>query len=497
MINPAAAGRAAILLLLTGCTPPAVVATPTAHSVFTPNPLVAQLESIFDEPSLAHARIGVQVRSISTGEVIYERDAERLLTPASNQKILSGAAALETLGPEYRYRTSILAGGETRAGVLNGPLVIVGTGDPSFGARFHDDPVAPFRAWADSLRAHGITRIAGGVIAVDTAFADGYLGEGWMWDDLGGNSSSEFGALQFNDGLIDLDVFPSSTIGQPGVVVLTPATQFLRIVNETTTVPAGGSSSIRADRTSPGSFVLRGTVAAGSQGVSRSVAVGEPGLYFASVLRETLREQGIAVEGPPVHYSQVGLESASINRAFPIFAYSSPPMREILTAMMKPSQNQIAETLLRTVGREIGGSGTAVRGAGIVDSLFAAWEFENTQLRMADGSGLSRYDLVSPALLTELLLRMDRSFYRDDWLASMPVGGRDGTLENRMKNPPLLDNVLAKTGSLSNVRALSGYLTTQTGERLAFSIIANGYLAPTAEVDRVVEAALSLIATSR
>jgi D-alanyl-D-alanine carboxypeptidase/D-alanyl-D-alanine-endopeptidase (penicillin-binding protein 4) len=166
--------------------------------------------------------------------------------------------------------------------------------------------------------------------------------------------------------------------------------------------------------------------------------------------------------------------------------------------MMKPSQNQIAETLLRTVGREVGGEGTASRAALVVDSLFRAWELESIRMRLADGSGLSRYDLVSPKLLVELLTHMDASPHRETWIASLPIAGRDGTLASRMEDPPLLDQVQAKTGSLSGTRALSGYLTTRSGERIVFSTLANNYYGvPTSEVDAIVEGMLARIAETR
>ena len=477
---------------LAGCATLPMAASPAG------GPLAAELNALFDDPDLAHAHWGVLVETLDTGERIYARNAERLFVPASNMKVITGAAALETLGPEYRYLTTVSAGGAVRNGVLEGSLVVTGTGDPTISGRFLDDPRDLFRSWADSLRAHGISRVEGGIIAVDTAFRDHTLGSGWMWDDLAGSSSAEFGALQFNEGVIQLDIFPSSTELQPAIVVLDPPSQYVRIVNDTRTLPPGSVTAIEVARDDAGStLIVRGQVPMGSDGATELVAVRNPALYFASMLRETLREQGVMVEGPATHHAAIGLLNRSVDQAVPLFTHQSPPLAQILAAMMKPSQNQIAETLLLTVGREVGGEATAVAAVAVVDSLLGAWGVEDRRMRMADGSGLSRYNLLSPQMLVAVLRHMAQSPYRDAWIAALPVAGRDGTLQNRMSEAPLLDRVEAKTGSLSNVRTLSGYLTAASGERLVFSTMINGNLAGAAAADEVAEAALEAVARSR
>jgi serine-type D-Ala-D-Ala carboxypeptidase/endopeptidase (penicillin-binding protein 4) len=485
---------ASLLLGLGGCASilPGAIAGPST------TPLAGALDAIFDDPVLAHAHWGVLVRSLDTGETLYSRNADRMFLPASNVKLFTGAASLEALGPEFRSTTTFAPGGAIRAGVLQGPLVVVGSGDPTISGRFHPNPRDAFRAWADSLRAHGITRIAGGIVAVDTAFTDPPLGAGWAWDDLAFGYSAAFGPLQFNEGVITLEVFPASRVMDPAIVVLDPATQYVRIVNDVRTAPAGSRTSIRIEREEAGSgIVLVGDIAADDPGVERVVAVRDPALYFVSVLRETLREAGIPVEGPAFRHTELGPFESVLGVGIPIFTYSSPPMREIVPAMMKPSQNLIAETMLRTVGREVRGQGSASAGSAVVDSLLASWEIDTTGLRMVDGSGLSRYNLLSPAITIALLERMSRSYYRDDWVASLPVAGVDGTLSSRMRDAPLYQRVQAKTGTLGGARALSGYLTTVRGERIAFSMISNHHVVPSAQVDRVVESALERIATMR
>lgn len=455
--------------------------------------LALRVDSILADSAFAHAHWGAQVVSLQSGEVLYRRSAERVFVPASNQKLFTGAAALETLGPAYRFDTAIFASGQVRDGVLRGDLIVRGSGDPSISARFDEDARAVFFAWADSLKARGITRVQGGIVGVDSAFTGPSLGAGWMWDDLNYGFAAEFGALQFNESVATLQIVPSRTVGAPPVVILDPPTQHVRIHNLATTGMEGSplALSITRDPAGPG-VTVEGSIPADTAMIARSLAVRDPTAYFVSTLRETLREAGVMVEGQALPAEQWPEDRAGVVEAL-LFTHRSPPLREILAGMMKPSQNQIAETLLLTVGRELRGEGSAAAGAVVMDSLLRAWNLPADELRMADGSGMSRYNLASPRLLVGLLAHMDRSPSRDAWRASLPVAGVDGTLAGRMNEPPLVENVVAKTGTLSGVRALSGYLTRASGEPVAFSFIVNHHLLSASDADRLVEAALSLI----
>lgn len=222
---------------------------------------------------------------------------------------------------------------------------------------------------------------------------------------------------------------------------------------------------------------------------SAAVAIRNPTLFFATVLRETLREAGIAVEGAAVDIDDLAVAERGIPGR-QLFAHRSAPLAEILPAFMKPSQNQIAEGLLRTVGLKARGEGSAAAGAAVVDSLLAVWKVEPRRAVIADGSGLSRYNLLSPDLLVELLVQMSQTPNADLWRQSLPIAGVDGTLAGRLRGTPAESNVHAKTGTLSGVRALSGYLTTADGERIAFSMVVNHHTLPARDADRVVDAVL-------
>jgi D-alanyl-D-alanine carboxypeptidase/D-alanyl-D-alanine-endopeptidase (penicillin-binding protein 4) len=480
-----------LVVLVNACALPAARTAPSPQA----SPVAAALDSVFSDSTLARAHWGVLVRSMRTGEVIYQRDAGKEFVPASNMKLVTGAAALAVLGPEYRFRTVVEAGGPIVGGVLRGPLVVRGTGDPTLSGRFAPDPRATFRAWADSLRAHGVTRVAGGIIGVDSAFVGPSLGAGWAWDDLDQEYAAEFGALQFNEGVVAVQVMPSRTVGEPGVVVLTPPTQYVHVDNRIITAPRGTPAHLDVSRdvATPG-ITLTGVIPADTAYIAMTVPVRDPEAYFLAVLRETLRGAGVAVEGQALPADEWPADRRLESR---IFESASPPLREILPAMLKPSQNWIAETLLRAVGRGARGEGSAEAGVAVADSVLRSWNLPAGDLKMADGSGLSRYDLVSPELMVGILTRMRQGAYGELWYTSLPVAGMDGTLANRMREPPLRGNVHAKTGTLSGIRSLSGYLTTASGEEVVFSFLVNDHRRTSAVVDRATDGALGIIARGR
>ena len=480
--------RPTLLLLLAGaaCTPaPATGPAPRAGDGRVA--IATSLDSIFSDTLLAHAHWGVLVRSLATGETLYARNPERMFVPASNLKLVTAAAALEALGPDYRYRTRVASGGPVSDGVLQGDLWVIGSGDPSISARFFDDPRAVFRAWADSLRAHGVRRIAGGVVGVDDVFDNQALGRGWAWDDADAAYSAEVSGLQLNEGVIGIEVRPGATPGSPAVITLDPPTAYVPVASAAVTGERG-AAGITATRAAQGpGLVLTGAVR-GDTVEAEEIAVRNNTAYFATVLLETLEAAGIDV-------GEDAWDADDTDRPRPatehtLFVHASPPLAEILVGFMKPSQNQIGEGLLKTLGAELRGEGSANRGVAVVDSLSGLWGLPRRQLAMADGSGLSRYNLVSPAYLIALLERESRSPHAAIYTAALPVAGRDGTLANRMRGTPLEGNVRAKTGTLSGVRSLSGYLTTAAGEPLVFSMLVNHHVLTARDADRLAEAAL-------
>lgn len=484
-----------LALAAAACTPaqPAVAPAPAMAPVPA---IAAALDSIFNDTAFANAHWGVMVRSLRTGETVYARNAGRMFVPASNMKIVTAAAALEALGPDYRYRTRVAAAGEVRAGVLRGDLYVIGGGDPSLSERMlAGDVRTVFRAWADSLRAHGVREITGGVVGVDDVFDDVPYGRGWAWDDMDAPYSAEVGGLQLNEGFVTVRAEPVP--GGTARVTVRPTAQGWVDVSGTVAVGAADSEpTFRVDRAETGGGLrVSGSIPGDTAFIEESVAIRNNTAFFAAALRQALVDAGIRVGGPSWDADQ--RPGAAPDPAV-LFTHTSPPMREILAAFMKPSQNQIGEILLKTLGRELRGMGTSGAGVTVVDSLARTWGMPPRQLQQVDGSGLSRYNLVAPAFLVALLERESRSPHAEVFAAALPVAGRDGTLAGRMRGTPAEGNVKAKTGTLSGVRSLSGYFTTAAGEPMVFSMMVNHHTLSSRDADRVAEAAvMRLIAMTR
>jgi D-alanyl-D-alanine carboxypeptidase/D-alanyl-D-alanine-endopeptidase (penicillin-binding protein 4) len=464
--------------------PPASAPAPAAA-------FAAALDSIFGDTTFAGANWGVMVRSLDTGETLYERNSGKMFVPASNMKLVTSSTALETLGPDFRYRTAVVATGPVANGVLRGDLVVIGSGDPTIAADFHNgDALAVFHAWADSLRAHGVRRITGRVIGNDDVFDDVPYGRGWAWDDMDADYSAEIGGLEYNLGVVGVTVARGANQGDPPRVALDPATAYTPVTETAITSRPGSPDDIEVTRQDAGpGIVVAGEIPADT-GVERtSVAIRNNTAYFATVLRETLVASGIAVGGAAVDEDEIA-PAARPAVTSTLFTQVSPPLSEILHGFLKPSQNQIGEILLKTEGRVLRGEGTARAGIAAIDSVAKAWGLPARRLAQADGSGLSRYNLVAPVFLIGVLEHMRRSPNFQTFYDALPIAGVDGTLANRMKGTPLQGNVHAKTGTVSNVRSLSGYVTTAAGEQMAFSMIVNHHTVTSRDADRLAEAAL-------
>jgi D-alanyl-D-alanine carboxypeptidase/D-alanyl-D-alanine-endopeptidase (penicillin-binding protein 4) len=470
---------------------PAPPAQPVAVPAVSPRAAFAAVaDSIFNDTVFAGANWGVIVRSLDSGETLYSRNPRRMFVPASNMKLVTGSAALELLGPDYRYRTALVATGPVVNGDLQGDLLVVGSGDPSIAADFHGgNPYAVFSAWADSLRAHGITHVSGRLLGDDDVFDDQALGRGWAWDDLQDGYSAEVGGLEYNLGINTIAVTPGA-VGGPARVARNPDTRYVTLLDSVRTVAAGESEDLEVVRADTGRVItVRGTVPADGAVHTIDAAVRNNTRYFLVVLREVLTHAGISISGGSEDLDDLPAAARPTRRDV-LFTHASPPLSEILAGFMKPSQNQIGELLLKTLGRNFRGEGSARAGAAVVDSVHRVWGLAPRRLAQADGSGLSRYNLLAPELLIGILEHMRRSPNYAAFYAALPVAGVDGTLRSRMRGTPLQGNVHAKTGTVTNVRSLSGYLTTAAGEQMEFSMIVNHHTVTSRDADRLAEATL-------
>lgn len=425
--------------------------------------LVQDINQILGDSRLTIARSAVVVKSAATGEELYATDAGKLMTPASNGKLFTSAAAVNTLGLDYRFPTTVLAGGRKVGSALTGDLVLRGTGDPTMLAADYD-------ALAAKIADQGIELVAGKLVADDTWFDAVRLGQDWAWDDETAYYAAQISALtaspdtDYDAGTVVVSV---AADGDAVKVSTTPETDYLKIVNKAT---VGTETDVLIERQhGTNTVMITGTVASP---YSEWVAVDDPTRYAASLFRKALTKHGVRVLGPTT-------TGAAPANATELAKHESMPLSQLLVPFMKLSNNMHAEILTKAMGRKVSDQGTWSAGLKVTSDFAAANGVQVLNLR--DGSGLSRRDGVTATSITQLLLSMRGKPWFQTWYDSLPIAGIPdrmvgGTLRSRMRNTPAVGNVHAKTGSLTSVTSLSGYVTSADGEPLVFSILLNQYL---------------------
>jgi D-alanyl-D-alanine carboxypeptidase/D-alanyl-D-alanine-endopeptidase (penicillin-binding protein 4) len=452
------------------------------------------IDSALADPRFRAAHWGVLIVDAERGDTLYSRNAGKLFMPASNQKLLTGAVALDLLGPAYRFATHFAAGGGIVDSVMQGDLIVRGSGDPTISDAMQRDAMLPLRAMAESLYVRGVRRIAGRRTSAGDPFPAPPYGFGWAWDDLDFPYSAGVDELMFNDGFTRVRIRSGTTDGAPPSVTVAPARSYPRLRIEARTVAPGDSAArggrglrIYHDTAALGTLVVRGVIAAGDS-VERRIAFRDQRHAFLAALYEALVDRGITVDEREPGAIASAAYGMSEPAGLPLFAWRSDSLGAILAAFEKPSQNQIGELLLRTIGLTGGRSGTPEEGARIVSDALLAWGAPRDGFRVRDGSGLSRHNVVSPETIVRVLDAMRRSAYFAVFRDALPIAGVDGTIGSRMRGTAAAANVRAKTGTLDMVRSLSGYVTTADGRLLLFSILCNHWLVEVREVDRVADA---------
>ena len=434
------------------------------------------IEQAFGKPEFAHGIQGIIIESLKDGRVLYEKNSDLVFIPASNMKLIVSSASLDLLGPDYVIPTTLFGTGEISDGTLKGSLILVGQGDPTL--KYED-----MGEMADKLKSMGIRAIDGDIVADDTYFDSVRLGSGWSWDYQSDYYSAQISALDLNRNVVGVYVRPGKKVGDSASFELLPKTRYMNIKNECKTSDAGSTNSIRMSRI-PGTNTIRvaGNVALGyePQGPEDGVTVDDPALFTCRVFSEILKHGGIRVRGKVIHGTKPG-------DAKSLMTHNSPPMSEILRLLNKPSDNLIAECLLKQLGATVKGEGKSSVGAEVEMDYLERIHGDTTALSIADGSGLSRHNLVSPRNLLAILKYMHGHKDSQVFIDSLPIAGVDGTLKKRMKGTPAEGNVRAKTGYIGMVRALSGYVTTKSGEPLVFSILMNNHLCQSSEADAAID----------
>jgi len=432
-----------------------------------------RLDQILSDPALAHAMAGIKIVSLRSGEIFYERNADLLAHPASNQKLLTSATALSSLGPAYVFRTSVACDSALKIdSALTGDLYLIGRGNPDL--RSED-----LFGLAQNLAQIGIREIHGNLICDESYHDDIRRGNGWMWDDEPSYLWSRFSALTVNDNAVVVRVTPADTLGKPARVQIDPPTNHLALVNTSMTIKRKTQIDslklaslliTRKWQQNENTILVDGAIAQDESPQEEKINVLEPEIYSGRVFRNLLLRAGIAVHGNV----QRGIASGKIK----ILAEHRAPIMPILINLNKVSDNLSAELLLKTIGAEkFGVPGTATKGIRAMRQFFSSAGVDTNAVYSVDGSGVSHYNLITPANIVNLLAAMWKNFaIRHEFAATLPIAGVDGTLSNRMKGTMAAGVLHAKTGTISAVSALSGYTATAEGEELAFSFIMQHFL---------------------
>jgi serine-type D-Ala-D-Ala carboxypeptidase/endopeptidase (penicillin-binding protein 4) len=441
------------------------------------------IDQAIAESEFSSARWGVFVMSLRDGRVLYSRDGEQLFTPASNMKIFTTAVALDLLGADYRWRTSVYAAAQPDAGgTINGDLTLYGRGAPDLVSHSQENQSSLVQL-ADALYARGVRRVKGNVVGDESYFRGNQFGDGWLWNDVQWYFGAEASALSIHGNEINLNVTPASRAGTGATVTVNRSPEFFHVVNNVATRESSIKSRVGINRgRTDNEFVVWGEFPAGGSGFGARLSVPHPALWAASLLRDALVARGIVVDGQPVQRDFRAPEQFDPQKALELTAVTSKPLAAIVTETNKRSINLNAELILRTLGKERGAlvpvkdtqareRGDDEAGLAVIRLWLERSGISSNRLALHDGSGLSRLDLITPEAAARLLAATAKTSIFSAFHSSLPIAGKDGTLGSRMEATE--GRIVAKTGSLTYDDALSGYATTSEGETLAFSIICN------------------------
>ena len=430
--------------------------------------LTRQINTALDTSALKAGFQGVFIESLRDNRVVYSRNPDNAFVPASNCKLLTSGAAIALLGPRFAYHTRVLRVGDVdKSGTLHGNLVLKGDGDPIL---THDD----LHQLAARIARAGVRQIAGKILYDSSRFDAVPLGAGWMWDDESDSDAAQISALDCDENVLTVEIAPGYRAGSPCRVTAFPIANYLTFRNHTTTGSEKNALNVVRERAS-NVVTLTGSLPVGANARLVHVTLEDPARFAAVVFSNALRNAGIALADAAPHPAD-----STPKNAVPIAEHVSVPLSALIARMNKPSDNLIAECLLKTIGAVQSGEGSSRAGAESARKWFRETGLNLDSVHQVDGSGLSRYNAVSPRNVVVLLKNLYQSKNRQDFIASLPIAAVDGTLKNRMHDTRAAGNCRAKTGTMQHVSSLSGYVTTRDGETLVFSILMNNHLAPPA-----------------
>jgi serine-type D-Ala-D-Ala carboxypeptidase/endopeptidase (penicillin-binding protein 4) len=502
-------------LLLTLLSTGAILGAPAKHAVARKAPLPRAVARILADPGVNQAHWGVSVVALS-GRPVYSLNDSQYFNPASNAKLFTTAAAYALLPSGLTFTTLVSSSAPvSETGEIRGDVTIFGVGDANISARTMPfgiktertgPPLAALEDMADQIVRHGVHSITGDIVGDDTWFVSERYGSGWSWDDLQWGYGAPVSALSVNDNEVYLNAMPAAQVGENAVPSWLPSTPYYALENSLTTAPAGDPGKPGIER-SPGAMTVRifGRTPMGQQGVHAALAIEDPADYAARSLRAMLVARGVHVSGTaraqhrlstdtgdflsdqqqPLVFHPISILTVQDPNvgAFLLASHVSPPLGDDLVVTNKVSQNLHAEITLRTLGKLESSDGSLLEGTRVVRQFLISAGIPGSDFVLYDGCGLSPQDLATPRAFTTLLAYAARQSWGEAFRTSLPVGGVDGSLSARFKQPLLDGKVFAKTGTLGEARALSGYIVAASGQTVIFSIMCTDH-SPSLPADR-------------
>lgn len=461
-------------------TPAPVVVKPAAD-----NALAAEIDRILNSSQTEPTRFGIFVTSLSDGRVIYSHDADKLFVPASNMKVYTTAVALDLLGADYRWRTSVYGNKPDPNGTISGDVILYGRGAPDLISKTKGDAPS-LTKFADQLYQVGVREIRGNIIGDASYFRGELFGLGWQWNDLQWYFGAEPSALSVNENTVEVTIAPSNKKGSAANVVVNPNDNYVHLTNGANTAESDAPTTIGIIRDLSGNDIrVWGDFPVSGRAFSAFLSVHDPALWAATLFKQALTDRGIKVSGKvrSRDFRVTENEKFDPQKSFELVYQDSEPLGEIIRRTNKESNNLFAELLLRTVGKERGSlapdpdskknaaRGDDQAGSAVVKYWLQQKGIPSEAIQLRDGSGLSRLDLITPEATVRLLMAIAQSQGAATFHNSLPIAGKDGTLESRLKKYE--GRIFAKTGTLTYVHSLSGYADTRGGEVMVFSILSN------------------------
>ncbi|MEM9933962.1 MAG: D-alanyl-D-alanine carboxypeptidase/D-alanyl-D-alanine-endopeptidase [Bacteroidota bacterium] len=463
---------------------------PSLHSQ-TVSALQLEIKKLKNDPALAHTHWGICVMDAESGKLLAEHHAQHNLTTASTMKALTTATALSMLGPDHTFTTKIEYAGKLQPdGTLIGDLFIRGSGDPSLGSnRFSPEQGMErvlFR-WAEIIKASGIARIQGRIIGDATAFDSQLTPGDWGWADMGNYYGAGAAGLNMAENTYRIVFKPGAYAGAKTSVIKTvPFIEDILFSNEVLTGKVGsGDNAYIYGAPYTNLRYLRGTIPAGVSSFTIKGSVPDPSLFAARMLKEALAEQQVVTSGKATTVRQETIKQNALptDRKL-IYTHFSPKLKDIVKETNVWSINMYAEALLKALPNKQRKRGSTSRGISTLTSYWKSEGVDVSTILIKDGSGLSANNSVSPYAMAHILSKVYQSPVKESFFASLPVAGRSGTLKRTGKGTYAEGRVHAKSGSIANVRAYTGYVKSVGGNTLAFAIMFNQYDLSYSQVQR-------------